>query len=71
MSALEEMLTDSSLRLTIAGAIDLMLLNPAIGESRWLTALVFAAVERSGYDRGHAVATAECNATEPTEERDL
>jgi hypothetical protein len=65
------MLTDSSLRLTISHALDLMVIHPEIRESRWLTALVFAAVERSGYDRGHAVATAEANATEPTEERDL
>jgi hypothetical protein len=70
LGSLEALMNDPSLRLTVTEALDWMLKHQEIRASRLLTAHVLQSVERSGYDRGHAVATAECNATEPREERD-
>lgn len=70
MGPLEALMNDVTLRLTVTEALDWMLRHREIRDSRLLTARVMQAVERSGYDRGHAVGTAEASATEPREEED-
>lgn len=55
------------LRLTVEQATALAREQRELRGDRWLTYLVLRAVERSGYDRGHAVATREAAATEGSE----
>ena len=57
-------------RLTVDEAVLLFQRNPVARGSRWLTYLVCRAVERSGYDRGHAVYADEAAALRAGEPRE-
>lgn len=63
----QALLERPGLRLTVEQAIALAKEQRALRGNPWLTLLVLQAVERSGYDRGHAVATREASATEYSE----